>query len=302
MLLPALLLFLPGPVPLPQPDPAPRVREVEESSDPARPYRLGSTWKVVLGPQDRFYGPYVAEQRRPSLGIKSIGANQNGIAGAGESRWGLRVGREFPIARFYRGADADGGIQLDGEVGILAQFDRDNSTDNIGWDGLYGLYLSWKPAESLAMRVGASHNSSHLGDEFIESTGRTRIMYTREEILVGLSWQAAPEWRTYGEYGWGYDLRNEQLMEEGRAQAGVEWEALESPWNGRSRPYAAVDVDAYQEDDWELNVTLQAGVLLPNANGSHWRFGIEIYDGRSPIGEFFQSEETYASWGVWLEL
>lgn len=270
--------------------------------DPLRPFVLGS-WRARFGPAERWYGPYVAEQRRPTLGIKSLSTSSERIANTGQSRWGLRVGREFPLVRFHPAGRPEDGVQLDGEVGILAQFDRDNSTDNIGWDGFYGVYATWRVGEDVAMRVGAAHDSSHLGDEYIEANpGITRINYTREEWLLGVSWQLAREWRTYAEYGWGYDLRNEQLMEEGRVQGGLEWEASSSPWGGRSHPYAALDVDAFEEDDWEGNVTVQAGVVLPTAAGWSLRFGLEYYDGRAPIGELFQTEERYASLGIWVEL
>jgi hypothetical protein len=284
------------PTHVPPPTPVP-IRDANDAE-----VALGERWRMLLGPADAFYAPYVADPRRPTLALKSIHANSTDIAGAGKTRFGLRVGTRFELLRFYERGRREDGIQVDGEVGILAQFDRDNSTDNLGWDGIYGLYVSRLLCEDVAVRVGIAHDSSHLGDEFIESTGRTRLMYTREELRGGLSWRFAPEWRTYAEYGHAYDLRNKQIMEEGRAQAGLEYECDHSPWNGRARPWAAVDLGAYEEDDWELNVSLQGGVLLEAENGALWRLGVELYDGRSPIGEFFQSEETYLSWGVWLDL
>ena len=51
------------------------------------------------------------------------------------------------------------------------------------------------------------------------------------------------------EYGWAYDRRNEDLMERGRAQWGLEYEHPRRVWGGRLAPYAAVDVTAYEEDD-----------------------------------------------------
>ena len=33
-----------------------------------------------------------------------------------------------------------------------------------------------------------------------------------------------------------------------------------------------------------------------------WRFGIEYYDGRAQLGEFFQDDERYISIGLWLDL
>jgi len=193
-----------------------------------------------------------------------------------------------------------GGLQLMGEVGMVAQFDRGNSSDNLGWDGLFGFHLVWRAHEDLALRAGVSHDSSHLGDEFIEDTGRRRIEYTREEYLAGLAYAPDGPWSGYLEYGHGFALRNEDLMEEGRVQFGLQAELRDLGL--RMPPYAALDVSAYEEDDWEENVALQLGVLRRSAGGdSTWRFGLEYYDGRSPIGEFFRERERHVAIGVWLD-
>ena len=139
-------------------------------------------------------------------------------------------------------------------------------------------------------------------DAYIESTGRTRIDYTREEWLAGASWSFADAWRLYGEYGYGFDLRNEELMEPGRYQLGLEYQPAPTRWRGRAGWYAAADVSAYEEDEWDTNLTLQTGMAFYTGVGSGvWRFGVEFYDGRSQIGEFFQDEETHFAWGLWFD-
>jgi hypothetical protein len=103
----------------------------------------------------------------------------------------------------------------------------------------------------------------------------------------------------YLEYGYGYDLRNEDLMEEGRVQLGLELET-EPRWNRHLAPFVALDVSGYEEDDWEDNLTVQLGVVH-HGRGSDWRVGLEYYDGRSAIGEFFQDRERHLAWGLWLD-
>jgi hypothetical protein len=44
------------------------------------------------------------------------------------------------------------------------------------------------------------------------------------------------------------------------------------------------------------------GVVHPAAGGGHWRVGFEYYDGRSPIGEFFQYRERHLAFGLWIDL
>lgn len=268
-----------------------------------RPFRLGGDWKLLFGPGDFLYPRYLADPRRPTLSFASLETSDSQVAGAGNSRYGVRIGQRVGVARFYRGDDPTRGFQLDAEVGFNGQFDVDNSTDNLGWDGFYGLHLSWLGIEDVALRVGLFHDSSHLGDEYIESTGRTRIDYTREELLFGASWAFADRWNAYGEYGHGFGLRNEALMEAGRAQCGLEYQSPPVFWNERMGWYSAVDLSFYEEDRWSTNVTAQAGVSFGSGGtGSLLRLGLEYYDGRSQIGELFQSQESYLAWGLWLDL
>ena len=72
-------------------------------------------------------------------------------------------------------------------------------------------------------------------------------------------------------------------------------------WNNRVGWYAAADGSAYEERDWDINVSVQAGFAM-RTNERTWRFGIEHYDGRSLIGEFFQDDERYTALGLWLNL
>jgi len=260
-------------------------------------------WRVRFSPADDLYPRYVADPRRSNFSIGRLSFSETEIPAAGDTRFGLRVGGRYGVLRLHRKGDADYGFQIDVEGGFLAQFDLDNHTDNIGWDGIYGLQLAWARPGGVALRAGVFHDSSHVGDEYAESTGRTRINYTRQEFLAGASWRFLPLWRTYVEGAWAFDLRNEELMEKWRAQTGVEFESPATLWGGRAAVYVAADASFFQEDDWSANVTIQTGLLFHVQElARYYRFGIEFYDGRSHIGEFFQNEERYVSLGVWFDL
>jgi hypothetical protein len=238
-----------------------------------------------FAPDEVLYPGYVADPRRATFGLSWIGARDSDIVGAGDSRYGVRMGARFGIAQLASAEQDGGALELAGDVGMLAQFDRDNSTDNLGWDGIYGFHLAWRTGPRLAVRVGMAHDSSHLGDEYIESTGRERIEYTREEWLAGVRFAPIASLASYVEYGHAYDLRNEELMEEGRVQLGLEFLPETRLWHPDVAPFAALDVSAFEEDDWEENVTVQLGVALVRAGrDERWRVGLELYDGRSPIG------------------
>ena len=260
-------------------------------------------WKLTFAPAKVQYPAYVADQRRPTFALSVIKTHDSDIEAVSDLLFGIRMGVRFALLQLHPEGDPDGGLQLAGDVAYFGQFDWRNSTDNVGWDGLFSFFLSWLPLPELALRAGMSHFSSHLGDEYIEKTGRQRIEYTREEILAGLRYTPKEYVSGYVEYGHAYDLRNEELMEEGRAEFGLEWQPKPMIWDDRLAPFAALDVSTYQENDWDDNLTVQVGIVRPGAGrGGAWRLGVEYYDGRSALGEFFLEEEQHLAVGLWLDL
>lgn len=256
--------------------------------------------RLRLFPAVDLYRPYVADLFRPRFGLQFHAAD-SGIADSGDTRFDLRLGGRFGLLRFHPEGRPDRGLQLEIIAGYDAQFDVDNSYNNIGWDGNYGLALTTVRGSALAVKLAVFHTSSHVGDEYAERTGRRRIEYTREEVTAGLSWTPARRWRFYAEAGWGYNLRNEELMEPGRAQIGAELERPESLWKWRLGWYAAVDLSAAEERDWQLDVSFQAG-LLALSGSRRWRAGVAYYDGRVPLGEFVFDDESYLTLGLWLDV
>ncbi len=260
----------------------------------------GRVWLPV--PETHLYPLHLADPRRPVFGLQRMHFSRSEIDQAGNDRFGLKLGGRLGLVRRHPEDRIDRGWQLSMEGGFTGQFDIDNSTDNIGWDGVYGLTLSWRSSQALAFKLGALHNtSSHIGDEYIERTGRKRINYTREEMIGGVNWSITDRWQTYVESGWAYDLRNDELQEPWRAQAGLEYAATNSLWRQRLGWYAAVDTNATEERDWDVDTTVQAGFMY-QARERVWRLGIEYYNGRSLIGEFFQDDERYIALGFWLDI
>lgn len=257
------------------------------------------TWRLF--PNGHLYQPYVADPRQTRFGVMRMSYSEAGIADSGTDRFGLKLGGRFGVLKVHPRNQPDRGWQLEIEAGFHGQFDNDHSQDNIGWDGIYGLVLTSSAGPNLRFKLGAVHTSSHVGDEIAERTGRRRINYTRQELVAGLSWAMSRRTRAYAEGGWGYDLRNEDLQEPGRGQLGVEYQAAESLWRGRLGWYAAVDVSASEERQWQVDTSLQAGLVVVS-RARRWRLGVEHYDGRAPIGEFFQDDETYTAFGLWLDL
>jgi Protein of unknown function (DUF1207) len=260
----------------------------------------GSGRAIEWMPPADFYPQYIADPLRPQSALKILYMTDSEIPETGSSRFGLHLGGRFGLVRWHPEGQPDRGWQLDFEGGFFGQFDMANSLDNIGWDGLFGLYLSWLPSPDLGLRVGTKHDSAHVGDEYSERTGRPRIGYTREELVAGVSWRPAPKWRIYAEGGFGYGL--DEFQDPGRLQAGAEIFGARRFWKERMSWYAAVDLQSYQENDWSVRSAIQLGFMLPTGRGtSRYRLALELIHGRSVMGEFAFRDETSVGVGWYFD-
>lgn len=149
---------------------------------------------TVWMPASNFYPQYIADPLRPQSAITIMWMADSDIPESRGSRFSLRLGGRWEIVRWHPEGELDRGWQIDFEGGYFGHFDRDHSFDNIGWDDLFGLYLSWLPREDLGFRTGLKHDSAHVGDEYVERTARKRIGYTRQEIVAGVNWRLTPKW------------------------------------------------------------------------------------------------------------
>jgi hypothetical protein len=260
----------------------------------------GSGRTIEWTPAADFYPQYIADPLRPQSALKILYMADSEIPEGGTYRFGLHLGGRFGLVRWHPEGQPDRGWQLDFEGGFFAQFDMEDGFDNIGWDGLFGLYASWLPSPDLGFRFGTKHDSAHVGDEYAERTGRQRIGYTRQELVAGVSWRPAPGWRIYAEGGVAHDLKD--FQEPGRLQTGAEFLGARRFWKNRMSWYAALDLQAFQEDDWNPRSTLQLGYLLPTGRGTErYRFAVELVHGRSVMGEFAFRDETSVGVGWYFD-
>jgi Protein of unknown function (DUF1207) len=251
-------------------------------------------------PPSNLYPRYVANPRSPQFGIMLLAFPSPRIPDSGDQRVGLKLGGRFGLLRVHPRDQPERGWQVDIEAGFTGQFDIEHSLDNVGWDGTYAFLVSSEISPGVHLQLGAKHISSHVGDEYAERTGRRRIGYTREELVAGTAWSFAPRWRSYAEAGWGYETRKEIGQEPGRLQLGFEHEAAGSLRGGRLGWYAALDLGSLEERNWQIDPTLQLGLLVPSGS-RRWRVGLGYHDGSVPIGEFYQVDEPYIAFGLWLD-
>lgn len=254
-----------------------------------------------LFPVTQLYPRYIADPLRNTFSAQTMFFSHTDIANTSRRRFDLKLGGPLGLIRLTSDENPERAMQLVLDVGFHGQFDADQSEDNIGWEGIYALYLTLQQNRSLFYRIGVRHFSSHVGDELMERTGRQRINYTRQELRLGITWQAQSHTQIYSDIGWGYDLRNKTLQKPWRLQVGAQYEKPHSLWNGKIGWYTAMDFSSYEENSWDINTTIQTGILFPSKE-RRWRIGIEHYNGRSQIGEFFQNSESYIGIAVWLDI
>lgn len=255
---------------------------------------------LIAGPKGFLYQPYTADLLSPSFTVMHLKINDSSIRQTGDARHAFVLGRRYGLLRFQSNK-SENALQLDIYGAFFGIFDPEYSTDNIGWDGLYGLILSMSTPSPFTFKLAMQHDSSHLGDEYIERTGRKRINYTREEIAGGVDCRLSEDIRIYFEAGYGHDLRNPDLQAPLRLKTGIEFEERHRFLHGKLGWYLAADADSYEENDWDRDISVHGGISLPVEKFFRTiRIGLFYKKGRSMIGEFFQHRESF--WGIGMRM
>jgi len=282
------------PSPPPQAVPDPPAAPDVPPSEPSPPEPPARTTDVF--PEGDVYPPYIADPHRTGTGAMVNFYTDTSIPDSSGERTSLKAGGRLGFVRVSKPGLS---WQLSLDASFDAMFDSQHKLDAIGWDGNYGLTLTAVTRHRASFKLAVLHLSAHVGDEYMERTGRTRIDYTREEVAAGTAVRLGAAWRAYGELGVAYkELTEEQAP--WRIQGGLEWTPAKTAVLGRFSWYAALDVSAFEERDWRPDVAVQGG-LATQAHGRTWRFGVEYYDGRAPLGEFFQYTEARVSLGFWID-
>lgn len=211
------------------------------------------------------------------------------------------LGDAFPLVRVAGGVPGNG-LQV-GVVGsIFAQFDLSTeSFDLINADYLVGVPVTFR-RDGFSWRLRLYHQSSHLGDEFMLRTELERENLSFEALEVLLSQELGP----VRVYGGGERLfnRDPATLEAMLAHGGIEVR-LGAPRGARF--VAAVDAKAAQQHDWQPGLSARAGIEVAHwRDASHpprlWGVLLELYDGPSPYGQFFQEQVRWVGVGLHLSL
>ena len=214
----------------------------------------------------------------------------------------IGVGDSFGLVRF--GGPAPGeGLQVDVIGAIFAQFDvATPSTDLINTDYVIGVPLTFR-RNGFSLRTKLYHQSSHLGDEYLlRDTGIERENLSFESFEVLASIEVGP----LRAYGGGEHL----FRREPQTVAAKVWHGgfeLRTGANAAAQLIAGIDSKTPENHNWSPATSARLGVAVrrTGAEGHPSRlinFVLELYEGPSPYGQFFQDDISYVGFGVHLGL
>ncbi len=201
------------------------------------------------------------------------------------------LGDYFPIVR---GDSGVGMFELGITGGIFSLFNLDSdSFALINTDFILGFPLSYRMG-AFSARAQVYHQSSHLGDELLlgaSNIDRINLSFEDTEMLLAYEIFGL---RLYG--GGGYLIRSEPDLAPARWQGGLEFRWPGLLWGPDL--IAASDVQAFEEQDWDVNQSYQLGLAWRGDRGREVQLMVERYDGFSPNGQFFNIHVEF--WGLAL--
>jgi hypothetical protein len=283
-------------------------------------------WEFNLLDGDFFYPNYIADpfSSRFSADSRDLGINE--IALDSDERLDITAGSRFSLFSFRKADDPDVGVQLDLWV-TIPMFMEGDSNDFLEMDGIYSVGLVLSPADWIQFRISRHHICTHAGDEidtygdgdssidYDPTPNLNSSAYVRDDF--GLSLALRPlnlldiPWMedmllVYGDYYFfwpGEDPLGKRQIKPARDAYvwGAVGTELKSPEFWGVRLYAALHVSIWEELSWMPCYSMDAGVEIPGTEkGMTMRFGLNYYDGRSLMNNFYNRREQFT--GIYVSV
>jgi uncharacterized protein DUF1207 len=260
---------------------------------------------TVFFPEDQIFCPLVADPKEARSFASFLHGTFRSLddpTGKGTSIASVGLGDSFGLVR-WGGPEPGEGVQLDVVGSIFAQFDIGApSNDLINADYIIGLPLTFR-RNGFSIRTKLYHQSSHLGDEYLlrdEDIVRENLSFESAELLIS---QELGPLRGYGGGEWIF-RREPDTLPESLFHAGVE---LRSGRTRKVQLVAGVDVKTTELHDWSPAWSARVGMEVgrPGPEGHPGRLImllLEVYEGPSPYGQFFQDDISYIGAGIHFSL
>jgi hypothetical protein len=249
-------------------------------------------WELL--PEESVFEDLTADPRWPRFSVSYQGYRDDvelGKVGA------VSLGGTLPVVQGTLPGEGRWDLGIQGSVYSI--FDLEvSSLDLVNSDFFVALPVSarWGP---VSMMVRPLHQSSHLGDEFLLRDRTERIDVSFEAVDALLSIDLGTFGRLYGGAGILVHRKPDDIKRRS-VQAGIE---LTSPWaffSGRVRPFAALDVQRAEENEYRSDYSARVGFQLENPRllrGRRLQLFGEYYKGFSPNGQFFTRQIEYFGGG-----
>lgn len=192
------------------------------------------------------------------------------------------------------------GWQLDVEGAAFPRLNLEQDWDLDATDFRIGVPLTYGSG-GVQTKFAYYHLSSHLGDELVMRNRdwlRSRINFSRDVLVLGISSYVNPAWRLYGEAGWAF--ATDGGSEPWEFQFGIEF----SPPGSRCvvcNPFFAANVHLREEVDFGGHLTVQTGWQTRSLSGHLFRIGLHYLNGKSNQFEFFDTSEQQVGLGLWYD-
>ncbi|HAZ12838.1 MAG: hypothetical protein A2X86_21745 [Bdellovibrionales bacterium GWA2_49_15] len=257
---------------------------------------LGITGNTEAFPTGDLFRPQIADPKWPQFFVT---LNRFKSTSGRYTMAAVGFGESFGMLRFLGAREGDG-LQLSVAGGIFAQFNMNTPSYNlINADYIIGVPVTYRYGPN-SLRFRIYHQSSHLGDEFLQSINpaeRVNLSFEALELIYSL------EWRGYRVYGGGEYLIHKEPgdLKQKMTHWGVEYYG-QRPLMGNGRLVAGVDIKSFEEHSWAQDTSAKIGLEFghPNPGQRRLRILAEWYKGYDPHGQFYNNKVEYFGMGVSL--
>jgi hypothetical protein len=238
----------------------------------------------------------------PSFELPLASPRVHGLVGRlisarrGESDFGreaeaeVALGEDFPVLALRRGPRP---ISLGFGTQVYGRFSLgDRKSALISNDWVVGLNTS-AALGAWTLTGEIYHESSHLGDEYGDRFGASRLDWTREVASAWVSYGAGPI-RVLGNLS--YVLIDELDLDRPGAALALDFHGgpIGTVLGGSLRPIGGVFFDGAAATSWRISSSAKLGVVLASpVNGREIGIALIAHDGLSTQRQFFRRESRY---------
>ena len=222
----------------------------------------------------------------------------------GDSRFGadreaeVALGENFPLVSLRGGSHP---VALGFGSQVYTRFSlSDSKSSLISQDFVVGINATADLGRwDLTLEV--YHESSHLGDEYGDRFGVTRLDWTREVAALWATYVIGA-FRISGSAS--YVLLDELDLDPPGVAFAVDWRGkpIGRLFGGHLRPLGGIYSEANGGTSWRVSTSAKLGLVLPSVSGHELGLALIAHDGLSTQRQFFRAKSRYLGMEVRFDL